>query len=141
MGRELHDVEIFLSDQVTFHPETEFVAARGGEHERRHIDAEVRNLEAIGDHDIRKCGAADELFGIEIHEVDVEPVHTLGVREAEVQAHLLMLERKTESLEMREQADETLLLGHTVFDHLIADKEGLNAGFDDVRHETYFTGV
>ena len=52
-----------------------------------------------------------------------------------------MLKRKVEGLEMSEQANKTFLLGDAVLDHLIADKERLNTGFHDLRHEAYFTGV
>jgi hypothetical protein len=42
---------------------------------------------------------------------------------------------------MRKEADQTLFLGHAVFDYLIGDEEGLDAGLDDVRHEPYSTEV
>lgn len=141
MGRDLYDVEIFLGDQVPFHPETELIAAGGRKDQRRDIDPKVRDLQTVRDHDIRERGTADELFTVEVDEVDVEPVGTFSVGQAEVQAHLLVLERKTQGLQMREQADQVLFLGHAVFDDLVADKERLHAGFDDFRHRAYSTGV
>ena len=39
--RELHDIEVFLGDQVSFHPETKFVATGCGENERGYVDPKV----------------------------------------------------------------------------------------------------
>jgi hypothetical protein len=46
-----------------------------------------------------------------------------------------MLEWKDECLKMRENADQTFLFRQTIFDHLIADQEGLDAWLYDIRHE------
>ena len=129
---DLHDVEILLSDQVSFHPQPELVAARGRKNERRDIDAEIRNLQAVRDHDVGERGAAHQLLAIEVHKIDVEPVQAFSIREAEVQPHLLVLERKVQRLQVREQADQAFFLGDAVLDHLIADEERLDAGLDDL---------
>ena len=86
-------------------------------------------------HDVGERGAAHQLLVIEVNEIDVEPVQALSIREAEVQAHLLMLERKVQCLQVREQADQAFFLGDAVLDHLIANEERLDAGLDDLRHE------
>ncbi len=52
-----------------------------------------------------------------------------------------MLEREAHRLEVREQSDEALLLGHAVLDDLIADQERLDTGFRNVRHKLYSTAV
>lgn len=141
MGRNLYDVEILLGDQVPFHTETELIASGGRKDQRRDINPKVRDLQTIRDHDVRERSAADELFAVEVNEVDVEAVGAFSVGKAEVQAHLLVLEWKAQGLQMRKQADQVLFLGHAVFDDLVADKERLHAGFDDFRHHTYSTGV
>jgi hypothetical protein len=43
-----------------------------------------------------------------------------------------VLEGKTHGLQVREEADETFLLCDAVLDDLVADQEGLHAGFHDV---------
>jgi len=141
MGRDLYDVEILLGDQVPFHTETELVATGGRKDQRRHINPEIRDLQTVRDHYVREGSTADELFAVEVNEIDVEPVSAFRVGQAEVQAHLLVLEWKARGLQMREQADQALFLGPAVFDDLVANKERLHAGCDDFRHHTYSTGV
>ena len=51
VGREQHDVEIFLGDQVPFHPEAELIAAGSGKDQRGNIDSKVRNLQTVADDD------------------------------------------------------------------------------------------
>jgi hypothetical protein len=75
------------------------------------------------------------LLVVEVDQVDIEVVGAFGVREAKIQSHLLMLEWKDECLKMRENADQTFLFRQTIFDHLIADQEGLDAWLYDIRHE------
>ncbi len=135
MGGHLHHIEVFLRDQVPFHPKAELIAAWGGKHQRGNIDAEVRNLQSITDDNAWKSGSTDELFGVEIHQVDFELVRAFGVGETEIEAHVLMLEWKAHGLQMREQPDQALLFRGAVLDDVIADEKRLNAGFDDVRHE------
>ena len=84
MGLELHHVEILLRDEVTFHPQAELIASGSGEDQRGDIDAEIGNLEAIADEDIRQRGSADELLGVEIDQIDVEVVVPLGVSQAKI---------------------------------------------------------
>ncbi len=98
-------------------------------------------MQAITDNDIRECGPADELFAVEIDQIDVELIGPFSVGQAEVKTHLLMLEGETDGLQVCEQADQAFLLGHAVFDDLVADQECLNAGFGDIRHRGYSTGV
>ena len=141
MGRHLHHVEIFLGDQVPFHFEAELVTPRSREDQRRNIDSEIRDLQPIADDDIGECSATHELFTVEIDQVDVKLVRAFRIGEAEVETHLLMLEGKAQSLQVREQSDEAFLLGHAVLDNLVADQEGLDAGLRDVRHNVYSTGV
>jgi hypothetical protein len=141
MGRDLYDVEILLGDQVPFHTETKLISAGGRKDQRGDIDPEVRDLQTVRDHDVRERGPADELFAVEVNEIDIELVGAFSVGQAEVQAHLLVLKWKAQGLQMREQADQALFLGRAVFDDLVADKERLHAGFNDFRHRTYSTGV
>ena len=134
MGRHLDHVEVFLSDEMAFHPQPEFVTPGGGKHQRWNIDAEVGNLETVANGNVRECRPADQLFIIEIDQIDVEVISAFRIGQAEVQSHLLVLEREGHRLKMGKDTDEALLFGQAVFDDLITDQEGLNAGFDDISH-------
>ena len=133
--RHLHHTEVLLRDEMALHPQSELITAGSGEDQRRNIDAEVGNLQAIQDVDVGKRGAAYELVVVETDEIDVEVVRAFGVRQAKIQSHVLVLERKHGGLKVREDADQAFLLRQTVLDHLIADQEGLDTGLDDVGHE------
>jgi hypothetical protein len=63
-------------------------------------------------------------------------VRAFGVSEAEVQPHLLVLEGEHHGLKMRKNSDQTLLFRQTVLNDLVADEEGLYAGFGEIRHRT-----
>lgn len=139
MCRQLHHIKVFLRDEVAVHAEAKFVPSRGGEDQRRDINAEVRALEPVGDDDIRESGTTDKLLIVQINEVNGEFVAAFGIGQAEVQSHLLVLEGKAESLEMGKQSDQTLLLGYGVFDDLVTNQESLNARFGNIRHESYST--
>ncbi len=140
MGRHLHHIEVLLSDEVALHPQSKLVATGSGEDQRGNINAEIGNLQAISDHNVRERCAAHQLFVIEVRQVDVEVIRALGVREAKIQPQLLMLERKGNCLEMRENADQALLLGQTVFNDLVTDQESLDARFYDIGHRCYSKG-
>ena len=141
MGWQLNHVEVFLSDQVPFHSEPELVAPGGRENQRGDVDPEVRDLQSIADDDIRERGATHELFCVEIDQVDIKLVGTFRIGEAEIETHLLMLEGEAQRLQVSEQSDEALLLGHAVLDDLVTDQERLNAGLRNVRHTGYCTRV
>ena len=134
MRLELHHVEILLCNQVSFHAETEFIAARSGKDQRGDVNSKIGNLEAIGDDDVGKGSPTHELLDVQIHQIDVEMVCTFCIGEAEVQSHLLMLKRKCDRLKMSEQTDQAFLLGQAVFDHLIANEKGLDARLYDIYH-------
>ena len=57
-----------------------------------------------------------------------------SVGQAEVETHLLMLERKADGLQMGEEPDETFLFGDAVFNDLVTDQEGLNARLNNIGH-------
>lgn len=137
VGRHLHHIEVLLSDEVALHPQSKFVAAWGGEDQRGNINAEIGNLKAISNHNVGERCAAHQLFVIEVGQVDVELIGALGVREAKIQPQLLMLEREGDCLEMRENADQALLLRQTVFNDLVTDQERLDARFYDIGHRCY----
>jgi len=98
MRRHLNHVEIFLRDEVPLHPQSEFVTAWRGKDERGNIDAEVGDLQPVGDDDIGKGGTADQLFRVDVGEVDIKVIGAFRVREAEVESHLVMLKRKGDRL-------------------------------------------
>jgi len=137
MARHLHHIEVLLSDEVALHPQSKLVATGGGEDQRGNINAEIGNLQAIPDHNVRERCAAHQLFVVEVRQVDVEMIGALGVREAKIQPHLLMLERKGDGLEMGENADQAFLFRQTVFNNLVTDQESLDARFRDICHESY----
>src|SRR6185436_19477125 len=116
MSRHLHHTEVLLRDQMPFHPEAEFIAPRSGEDQRGDIDPEIGNLKAVADSNIWESGSADKLFVVEVDQIDVEVIGPLGIGETEIEAH------------------EAFLLGDAVLNDLVADQEGLHAGFRDVRH-------
>ena len=121
MSLQLNYVEVFLCDEMSIHTEPKFVASRSGEDQRGNIDAEIRNLQAVADGDVRQRGTAHQLFAVEIHEINIEVIGPFRVGQTKVESHLLMLKRKADRLQMGEEADEALLLGHAVFNDLVAD--------------------
>jgi len=137
MARYLHHIEVFLSNKMAFHPQSEFIATRGGEDQRGDVDAEIGNLQAVPNDNIGEGCAAHQLFSIEVHQVDIKVIGAFGIREAKIQPHLLMLKRKNDGLEMGEDADQAFLFCQTVFDNLITDQEGLDARFCDIGHRGY----
>src|SRR5512146_1800963 len=142
MGRHLHDVEILLRDEMPLHAEAKLISPGGGEDQRGDVNAKIRDLQTVSDHNIRKSGTTNELFAVEIDQINVELIGSFGIGQAEVQTHLLMLERKTDGLQVCEEADQALLLGHAVFDDLVADQERLNARLRDIiRHNGHSTEV
>ena len=122
MGRDLHDVEILLGDQVTFHTETELIAAGSGEDQRGDIDPEVRDLKTVRDDDVRECGAADELFVVEVNQDRCRTGKSLQHRSGRSTSPFVVLEGKAQGLQVGEQADQAFLLGHAVLDDLVADQ-------------------
>ena len=76
---------------MALHAQAEFIPTRCGKDEQRNVDPEIRNLEAIADLDVGKRGPADELFGVEVDQLDIKMVQTFRIGEAEIEAHLLML--------------------------------------------------
>ena len=130
----MHHVEVFLRDEMALHPQSELIPAGSRKDQRGDIDAEVGNLQTIQDVDIGKSGATYELVVVETDQIDVEVVRALSVRQAKIQAHMLMLEWKRGGLKVREEANQAFLLRQAVLDHLITDQEGLDAGLDDVHH-------
>ena len=84
----MHHAEVFLCDEMPFHAKAKFVASRSGEDQGRDIDPEIGNLKAVTDGDIRKGGPADELFIVELDQIDVEVIGPFGIGEAEIQPHL-----------------------------------------------------
>jgi hypothetical protein len=135
MGWQLHNVEVFLCDEMSIHAETEFIAPRSWEDQRGNVDTEIRNLQAVTDDDIRQRGTTYQLFTVEVHEIDVKVIAPFRIGQTEVEAHLLMLEGKADCLKMREQSDEALLFSQAVFNDLVADQEGLNAWLHDIGHD------
>src|SRR5262245_16351249 len=119
---------------MSLHAKTKFVAPRSWEDQGGNVDSEIRNLEAVADDNVRQCCAAHQLFTIEIDEVDVEVIGPFCISQTEVEPHLLMLEGKADGLQVGEEPNEALLLGDTVFNHLVADQEGLNAWLNDIGH-------
>ena len=91
---------------MAFHPETEFVTAGGGKHERGHIDAEIGNLQPIVNDNEWEGGAADQLICIDIHQVDIEVIGAFCVGHAKIQAELWMLKWEGQRLKVGEDADQ-----------------------------------
>lgn len=89
-----HDVEILLGNQMALHQEAEFIATGCRKDEKRNIDAEIGDLEPVVDFDIGKRGPADQLFRVEIDQVDVKVIEAFGIGQAKVKAHVLMVERE-----------------------------------------------
>jgi hypothetical protein len=89
-----HDIEILLSNQPALHHEAEFITAGCRKDEQRDIDAEIGDLKTVADFDIGKRRSTDQLFRVEIDQVDIKVIETFGVSEAEVEPHMLMLERE-----------------------------------------------
>ncbi len=88
VGRHLHHTEVFLRDEVSFHTEAKLVTPRSGKDQGGDIDPEIGNLKAVADDNIGKGGPADELFIVEIGQVDVEVIGPFGISETKVQPHL-----------------------------------------------------
>ena len=88
MSRHLHHTEVLLCNQMPFHPEAEFIAPRGEEDQLGDIDPEIGNLKAVADSNIWKSGSTDKLFVVEVDQIDVEVIDSLGVSEAEIQPQL-----------------------------------------------------
>lgn len=134
MAGHLNDMEVFLRQQLPLCSETELIAPGRRKDQGRNVDAKVRDLEPVADHDVRQRGAAYRLLAVQMHQIDIEMVRALRVGQAEVQAELLMLKRKCDGLQMREDADKAFLPGQAVFDDLVADKKRLYAGLNNVGH-------
>ncbi len=66
------------------------------------------------------------MVGVDVHEVDVKVVGSLGVGHAKIQAQLVMLKRESQGLEVRKDADQRFFLGEAVFDDRVAHQERLN---------------
>lgn len=79
---------------MALHQKAEFVATGCRKDEKRDIDAEIGDLETVIDFNIRKGGSTDELFRVEIDQVDIKVIEAFSVGEAEVEPHVLMLERE-----------------------------------------------
>ena len=88
VSRHLHHAEVFLCDKMPFHAKAKLVASRRGEDQGRDIDPKIGNLKAVADGDIRKGGPADELFVVEVDQIDVEVIRPCGIGEAEIQPHV-----------------------------------------------------
>jgi hypothetical protein len=130
--RDRHDVEILLGNQLALHHEAEFITAGCRKDEQRDIDAEIRDLETVMDFDIGKTGTTDELFRVEIDQVDIKVIETFGVGEAEVESHMLMLERKRSRLQMSEDSDQAFLFGEAIFNNLVAHEKRLDRRLGDI---------
>lgn len=89
-----HDVEILLSKEMALHQEAEFIATGCRKDEERDVNTEIRDLETVADFDIGKGGSTDQLFRVEIDQVDIKVIETFSVGEAEVEPHMLMVERE-----------------------------------------------
>lgn len=79
---------------MAIHAQPEFISTRSGKDQQRNVDSEIGNLKAITNLDVGKCGPADQMFGIEVHQVDIEMIQAFGIGEAEVKTHVLMLKWK-----------------------------------------------
>ena len=88
MRRHLHDAEVLLRDEVSFHAQAKLIASWGWEDQRGDINSEIGNLKAVGDGNIRKGCPADKLFVVKIDQINVEVICAFGIGEAEVQSHL-----------------------------------------------------
>ncbi len=89
-----HDVEILLGNQLALHEEAEFISTRCRKDEKRDIDAEIGDLEAVADFDVGKSGSTDQLFRVDVDQVDIKVIEAFSIGEAEVESHMLMLERE-----------------------------------------------
>ncbi len=134
--RYRHDVEILLGDQLAFHQEAEFIAAGCRKNEKRDIDAEIRDLEAVADFDVGKSGSTDQLFRVEIDQVDIKVIEALGVGEAEVESHMLMMKRERSRLKMSEDSDQAFLFGEAILNDLVADQKRLHGRLGDIDHRS-----
>ena len=92
--RRRHDSKILLGDQPALRQEAEFISTGCRKDEKRDIDAEIGDLEAVADFDVGKSGSTDQLFRVEIDQVDIEVIEAFGIGEAKVESHMLMVERE-----------------------------------------------
>lgn len=127
-------MEVLLGDEMPIHSQAEFIPTRCGKDEQRNVDPEIRNLKAIADLDVGKRGPADELFGVEVDQLNIKMVQAFRIGEAEIEAHLLMLEGEGCCLQMCEDPDQTFLFREAVFDDLVADEKCLDGGCGDIGH-------
>lgn len=132
--RYRHDVEILLGDQLAFHQEAEFIATGCRKDEKRDVDAEIGDLETVIDLDVGKSGSTDQLFRVEIDQVDIKVIEAFGVGEAEVESHMLMVERERSRLKMREDSDQAFLFGEAILNDLVADQKRLHGRLGDICH-------
>lgn len=119
---------------MALHQEAEFITTGCRKDEQRDIDAEIGNLETVADFDVGKSRSTDQLFRIEIHQVDIKVIEALGVGEAEVESHMLMVKRKRRSLKMGKDSDQAFLFGEAILDDLVADEKRLHGRFEDIGH-------
>ena len=132
--RYRHDVEILLGDQLAFHQEAKFIATGCRKDEKRDIDAEIGDLEAVADFDVGKSGSTDQLFRVEIDQVDIKVIEAFGVGETEVESHMLMMERERSRLKMSEDSDQAFLFGEAILNDLVADEKRLHGRLGDIDH-------
>lgn len=84
---------------------------------------------------------ANELIGMNVHQINIEVVGPLRVGHAKVQAQLLMLKWKRQRLEVRENADQGAFLGEAVFNHAVAYQEGLHTRRRNVIHAVWLSSA
>ena len=92
--RHRHDVEILLGNQPALHQEAEFISTGCRKDEKRDIDAEIGNLETVMDLNVGKRGSTDQLFRVEIDQVDIKVIEAFGIGKAEVESHMLVVKRE-----------------------------------------------
>jgi len=132
--RRQHHGKVFLGDQATFHQEAEFISTGCRKDEKRDIDPEIGDLEAVGDLDIGKSGSTDQLFRVEMEQVDIKVIEAFGVGETEVEPHMLMVEREGCRLKVSEDSDQAFLFGEAILNDLVADEKRLHGRLGNIDH-------
>ena len=117
----LHHTKIFLRDNLTIRKQPEFVPPGAGKSKVIQGEAKIGNLEPIGNFDQRQFGFRHQEICIQVYEGDFELVGSLGIRQAKIQAHLMVQKGKGQTLQVGEYSNQAFFLGRAVFNDIIAD--------------------
>jgi len=98
-----------------------FVPPRAGKGEVFQGQTKIGDLKPIWNVDQRQLGFRHQEVCIQVYEGDFELVRSLGIRQAKIQAHLMVQKGEGQTLQVSENSDQTFFLGRAVFNDIIAD--------------------